>query len=123
MDIMELGAVGELVGGVAVVASLIYVGLQVRQNTSALRANAAQGFADSINGAILLTASGGEPTRAWRLASEAPSSLSGDERVCADFMCIAAFQSYDSALLQAKLGSLDEHARHDLPKDSGLVRI
>ena len=33
MDIMELGAIGELVGGVAVIGSLIYVGLQVRQNT------------------------------------------------------------------------------------------
>jgi hypothetical protein len=29
MNIMELGAIGELVGGVAVIASLIYVGLQV----------------------------------------------------------------------------------------------
>ena len=33
MDIMELGAIGELVGGLAVIGSLIYVGLQVRQNT------------------------------------------------------------------------------------------
>ena len=32
MDIMELGAIGELVGGVAVIGSLIYVGLQVRQS-------------------------------------------------------------------------------------------
>ncbi len=32
MGIMELGAIGELVGGVAVVASLLYVGLQVRQS-------------------------------------------------------------------------------------------
>ena len=31
MDIMELGAIGELVGGVAVIAALIFVGLQVRQ--------------------------------------------------------------------------------------------
>ena len=31
MNIMELGAIGELVGGVAVIASLIYVGAQVRQ--------------------------------------------------------------------------------------------
>ena len=30
MDIMELGAVGELVGGVAVVASLVFVGIQVQ---------------------------------------------------------------------------------------------
>ena len=40
MDIMELGAIGELVGGVAVVATLIYLALQVRQNSHALnRAN------------------------------------------------------------------------------------
>ena len=40
MNIMELGAIGELVGGVAVIGSLIYVGLQVRQsNAQAVRAN------------------------------------------------------------------------------------
>ena len=33
MDIMELGAIGELVGGVAVVATLVYLAAQVRQNT------------------------------------------------------------------------------------------
>ena len=33
MDIMELGAIGELVGGVAVIATLIYLAVQVRQNT------------------------------------------------------------------------------------------
>ncbi len=34
MDIMDLGAIGELVGGLAVVASLLYVGqkLTLRQN-------------------------------------------------------------------------------------------
>lgn len=32
MDVMELGAIGELVGGVAVVGSLLYVGMQVRQS-------------------------------------------------------------------------------------------
>ncbi len=40
MDIMELGAIGELVGGLAVIGSLIYVGLQVRQtNTQAKQRN------------------------------------------------------------------------------------
>ena len=31
MDIMELGAIGELVGGIAVIATLIYLAIQVRQ--------------------------------------------------------------------------------------------
>ncbi len=37
MDIMELGAIGELVGALAVIGSLIYVGLQVRQSATATR--------------------------------------------------------------------------------------
>ena len=37
MDIMELGAIGEFVSGIAVIGSLIFVGLQVRQNTKTLR--------------------------------------------------------------------------------------
>jgi hypothetical protein len=32
MNILELGAIGELVGGVAVIGSLLYVGLQLRQS-------------------------------------------------------------------------------------------
>ena len=43
MDIMELGAIGELVGGVAVIASLLYVGFQVRQSTSVAKGELAQG--------------------------------------------------------------------------------
>ncbi len=39
MDVFELGAIGELVGGLAVVGSLIYVGIQVRQNNRNLEAN------------------------------------------------------------------------------------
>jgi hypothetical protein len=38
MDVMELGAIGEMVGGVAVIASLVYVGFQLRQSTHAQNA-------------------------------------------------------------------------------------
>lgn len=36
MTILELGAIGELVGGTAVVATLIYLAVQVRQNTRSI---------------------------------------------------------------------------------------
>lgn len=111
MDIMALGAMGELVGGVAVVVSLVYVGLQVRQNTSALRAGSAQAHADSINGANLLTASSLELSRVWRLSIEDPTGLTPDERTCADTIWLASFNSFDSALLQSELGSLDPQTR------------
>ena len=40
MDIMELGAIGELVGGVAVVATLVYLAVQIRQGNRAGRRKA-----------------------------------------------------------------------------------
>lgn len=41
----ELGAIGDLIGGVAVVVSLVYVGLQIRQSANASRAATSQAFA------------------------------------------------------------------------------
>ncbi len=40
MNIMELGAVGELVGGLAVIVSLTYVGLQLRQSNNLAKSTA-----------------------------------------------------------------------------------
>ncbi len=37
MTIMELGALGEFLGSIAVLATLVYVSVQVRQNTIAMR--------------------------------------------------------------------------------------
>ena len=41
MSIIELGALGEFVGAFAVVLTLVYLALQIRQNTKILRAQAA----------------------------------------------------------------------------------
>jgi len=44
MTLMEWGAIGELVGGVAIIGSLIYVGLQVKQGTQSSRAATTHAF-------------------------------------------------------------------------------
>ena len=49
MDIMELGAIGELVGGVAVIGSLIFVGLQVRHSNTINRAESVRAFVRDYN--------------------------------------------------------------------------
>jgi len=119
MDLMELGAIGELVGGMAVVGSLIFVGLQVRYNTAAIRASSAQAFADSINGVNLVAA--GEQPRVGRLVFEDPDSMTDDERVSAEFMTLATCRSFESALLQAELGSFDSQTI-DMVRES-LLRL
>ena len=42
MTLEDLGNLGEFLGSLAVVASFIYLAIQVRQNTAPIRAGAAQ---------------------------------------------------------------------------------
>jgi hypothetical protein len=48
VDLQDLGSLGEFVGAVAVVLSLVYLSAQIRQNTRSLRANAYKDFILSI---------------------------------------------------------------------------
>ena len=41
MNLTQLANLGEFIGGIAVLVTLVYLALQVRQNTSALRASSA----------------------------------------------------------------------------------
>ena len=45
MSLSDWGAIGELIGGLAVIISLVYVGLQIRQSTAASRSATEQAFA------------------------------------------------------------------------------
>jgi len=42
MTIQELGSIGEFVGAIATVVTLVYLAIQIRSNTSAVRATSAQ---------------------------------------------------------------------------------
>ena len=49
MDIMALGAIGELVGGVAVIATLVYLAVQVRHATESNIASTQAGIQSEYN--------------------------------------------------------------------------
>jgi len=53
MTLQDWGALGELIGGVAIIVSLIYVGLQIRQSAHATRAATSQAFTDQYVNVVL----------------------------------------------------------------------
>ena len=79
MDIMELGAIGELMGGVVVIGSLLYVGLQVRQSNALNRAESVRAFARDYNGFLMQVK---DPTfiEIWRRGSTDFHALSRTEQ-------------------------------------------
>jgi len=44
MNFQDWGAIGDLIGGVAIIVSLVYVGVQIKQSTAAARAATNQAF-------------------------------------------------------------------------------
>ena len=49
MTIQELGSIGELVGAIATVVTLVYLAIQIRSNTSAVRSAAAQSVHEAFS--------------------------------------------------------------------------
>ena len=116
MNWEAIGAVGEVGGAIAVVATLAYLAAQVRQNTAATRVGSAQALADSFNQINLMNASSDELARQARLFYEEPAALNEDQRVRMDFMCLATCRTFESALLQAELDSLDDQTKEMIRK-------
>ncbi len=49
MTIQDWGAIGELIGGVAVIATLVYLSMQIRQNTKSTRPSCNQTDLNYVN--------------------------------------------------------------------------
>ena len=48
MSLQDLGNIGEAIGGIAVIVTIVYLAIQIRQNTRAVRAAAFQQVVDSF---------------------------------------------------------------------------
>ncbi len=108
MGILELGAIGELIGGVAVVASLVYVGLQIRQNTRDTRASNFHAITDSFNAINLQMAGNPELARIFEMGNRDLGSLSAQERVQYGFMFLAPFRVHETIFYQSRSGAGEE---------------
>lgn len=49
MSIQDWGAIGEILGAVGVILTLLYLAIQIRQNTHATRAASHHAVTDSLN--------------------------------------------------------------------------
>ncbi len=81
MTLDDLGNIGEFASAVAVVISLLYLAVQIRQNTSAIRSaqhDSAISKVDSINASM---ANGEHTARIFREAAEDFDNMSPDDKL------------------------------------------
>ena len=65
MNWEAIGAVGEIVGACAVLVTLVYPALQIRQNTTQARAASHHAMSDSLNQINVLFAENSEVSVLW----------------------------------------------------------
>lgn len=102
-----IGATAELVGATAVIATLLYLAVQIKQNTMASRANALQSLTDisaTITGIVFSNA---ETTKIWNLGLRGELD---DETDLTRFTLLLTqwFVSYESVFLQHQLGAVSD---------------
>jgi hypothetical protein len=123
----ELGSLGEFIGAIAVVASLIYVGIQLRQNTAAIKITTAQAFTDTWNGYISTLNLSPQLADIFYRGLTGTSQLKGGELIQFYAFLSQAFTTYQSFFLQRQKGVVDEgswtsyvHAILDLMASKGV---
>ena len=107
MTIQEWGALGEIIGGIAVVISLIYVGLQVRQNSNSVRASS-QVAIRLLSTDITTQLAAPEMARIYVTGLDESSNLPVEDRVRFHSLMLSLFGVYEAFFFQVYFGLVPE---------------
>jgi len=115
LTLQDLGNIGEFVGAIGVVASLVYLALQIRQSSRQVseNTNSALGSIEQDNALgssdfLLSLAQNPELARVWRLGLSDPAKLTEDEATQFVMLMGAAFYLFEGPFRQYQRGLLSE---------------
>jgi len=104
MTLEELYFVSQIVAVVGIFGSLIFVGVQVGQNTAATRAGLHQSFTEAMNHLNATMAQSPDLSRIWLTGVKERAALTETERWQFDMLCLSYFHVFDTMHYQARSG-------------------
>jgi hypothetical protein len=107
MTIQEMGAAGELIGGIAVIFTLIYLALQIRQNTRAVRLSTGHAITEEFRGMFALIASHNKLAELLSNAANNEAITSGADKVRYWAYTSNFIKAFENAYLQWTYEVLD----------------
>jgi hypothetical protein len=111
MTLLEWGALGELIGGIAIIGSLIYVGVQVNDGARATRSAAGNDASVSLQSWYLEIGSNRQASDLWFNALTSSDPLSTHDEFQFMMMMHAAFLGMQNGYLFTQEGTLDAEYR------------
>ena len=103
-----IGAIGEVVGAVGVIASLVYLGLQLRQNSKTIAEETVQKILNNYHVAMEYLISDREVNRIWFHGFRDTSALNKDEKALWAMQVHAILRRYESIILESRKHDIDQ---------------
>ena len=108
LTLEQVSYLAEIIGVIVVVISLIYVGAQIKQNTNATQAAAAQSFVEMYNTFTSAVGSSEEMADIWRIGLTDMDILGETEKVRFSAIAAQCMKVFESGYLQWQRGALDD---------------
>ena len=108
MNWEAIAAIGEIVGAIAVVGSLVFVGWQMAQNTDALRTSTSQSHAELYMSISTRISESREMATLYITGLSDLTELDEADRVRFIAFVSSTFRFYETSFVQHRKGKLDE---------------
>lgn len=118
MTLEQWSFIAQIISATAVVASLIFVGVQLRQATKAVRASTSQAHSTTYHAIVAKIVENADFARIWREALADFDSVSADERVRFVAQVSALFRYYETSRVQWLRGQLDDEHWFSIEKQA-----
>jgi hypothetical protein len=101
----QLGNIGEFLAAIATIATLIYLAVQIRQNTQATRAASFHAVTDSMNHVNVAVAQDPALARVMSAGLKDRGGLRGEELQQFDNLMLSYFHVFETVHYQARVGA------------------
>jgi hypothetical protein len=118
MSLEQVSFAAQIVSAVAVIASLIFVGFQLKKATSAIRASSSQAHAGLYTDLVRSIIDNAGFARAWSIGITDPKALKEEEWVQFVAYSSALFRLYESSRVQWLNGRLDDEHWHTVERQA-----
>jgi hypothetical protein len=108
MTLQDLANLGEVIGAIAVIVSLIYLAVQIRENTRAMRRAATQDIHRSLNDQARCFVESPDLAALLIRASQRPGELTGEERFRFQMPLTYVFSNFEMAIEYHREGLLGD---------------
>ena len=109
MTLQDLGNLGEFLGSIGVIGSLVYLAMQIRQNTRSVRSSAYQAAVASTVDVAARFASSNTLSETFSKGFRDYETLNGAERYRFGAYAYGMFRSYENIFYQHAQGAIEEN--------------